>query len=70
MRTKDSPTYIPTTIAKLRALGIGEDAPINIRRLDIQEYVANNLEKLLTVAPKDGNVEEATEQVEEFQFDN
>lgn len=73
MRTKDSPTYISTTIAKLRALGIGEDEPINIRRLDIQELVAKNLETFLTVAPKADTVDEKTkaeEQVKEFQFEN
>jgi hypothetical protein len=72
MRTKDSPTYLTTSIAKLIALGIGENEPINIRRLDIQEYVANNLEKLLTVAPKADTVEEeteTTEQVTEFKFE-
>lgn len=68
MRTKDSPTYISTTIAKLRALGIGEDEPINIRRLDIQELVAKNLENFLTVAPKADTVEEQ-ERVKEFTFE-
>ena len=72
MRTKDSPTYLTTSIAKLIALGISEDAPINIRRLDIQEYVAKNLENLLTVAPKADTVEaetETAEQVKEFKFE-
>lgn len=67
-RTKDSPSYVTTTIAKLRALGIGEDEPINIRRLDIQELVAKNLENFLTVAPKADTVDEQ-EQVKEFTFE-
>lgn len=72
MRTKDSPTYLTTSIAKLIALGISEDAPINIRRLDIQELVAKNLETFLTVAPKADTVEaetETAEQVKEFKFE-
>jgi hypothetical protein len=68
-RTKDSPSYVTTTIAKLRALGIGEDEPLNIRRLDIQELVAKNLENFLTVAPKADTVEAETEQVKEFTFE-
>lgn len=68
-RTKDSPSYVTTTIAKLRALGIGEDEPLNIRRLDIQELVAKNFENFLTVAPKADNFEETTEQVKEFTFE-
>ncbi len=68
-RTKDSPSYVTTTIAKLRALGIGEDEPLNIRRLDIQEFVAKNLENFLTVAPKADTVEAETEQVREFTFE-
>lgn len=70
-RTKDSPSYITTSIAKLRALGIGEDEPLNIRRLDIQELVAKNLENFLTVAPKDDNVIEHDDKpVEEFKFED
>ena len=68
-RTKDSPSYVTTTIAKLRALGIGENEPLNIRRLDIQELVAKNLENFLTVAPKADTVEAETEQVKEFSFE-
>lgn len=68
-RTKDSPSYVTTTIAKLRALGIGEDEPLNIRRLDIQELVAKNLENFLTVTPKADTVEAETEQVKEFTFE-
>lgn len=68
-RTKDSPSYITTTIAKLRALGVGENEPLNIRRLDIQELVAKNLENFLTVAPKADTVEAETEQVKEFSFE-
>lgn len=68
-RTKDSPSYLTTSIAKLRSMGIGENEPINIRRLDIQEYVSKNLENFLTVAPKADTVEAETEQVTEFKFD-
>lgn len=68
-RTKDSSSYVTTTIAKLRALGIGEDEPLNIRRLDIQEFVARNVENFLTVASKADTVEEQ-EAVKEFQFNN
>lgn len=68
-RTKDSPSYVTTTIAKLRALGIGEDEPLNIRRLDIQELVAKNLENFLTVTPKADTVEAETEQISEFIFE-
>ena len=68
-RTKASPSYVTTTIAKLRALGIGEDEPLNIRRLDIQELVAKNLENFLTVTPKADTVEAETEQVKEFTFE-
>ncbi len=69
-RTKDSPSYLTTSIAKLLSMGIGENEPINIRRLDIQEYVSKNLENFLTVAPKADTVEEQeTEQVTEFKFD-
>lgn len=68
-RTKDSSSYVTTTIAKLRALGIGEDEPINIRRLDIQEFVARNVENFLTVAPKADTVDEQ-EAVKEFDFNN
>ncbi len=67
-RTKDSSSYVTTTIAKLRALGIGEDEPLNIRRLDIQELVAKNLENFLTVSPKADTVDEQ-EQVREFTFE-
>lgn len=67
-RTANSTSYVTTSIAKLLALGIGENEPLNIRRLDIQEYVSNNLEKLLTVAPKDDIVDD--QPVEEFNFDN
>lgn len=70
-RTKDSPSYITTSIAKLRALGIGEDEPLNIRRLDIQELVAKNLENFLTVAPKADNIDEQDDKpVEEFKFED
>lgn len=67
-RTANSTSYVTTTIAKLRALGIGEDEPLNIRRLDIQELVAKNLENFLTVAPKADTVDEQ-EQVKEFTFE-
>jgi len=65
-RTTNSPSYITTTIAKLRALGIDENEPINLRRLDVEQLAAKNLEKFLTVTPKDDTVEE---QVEEFKFE-
>lgn len=68
-RTKDSPSYLTTSIAKLLSMGIGENEPINIRRLDIQEYVSKNLENFLTVAPKADIVEAETEQVTEFKFE-
>lgn len=68
-RTNNSPSYITTTIAKLLALGVDENEPLNIRRLDVEEFAAKNLEKLLTVAPKADTVDEQ-EQVQEFRFDN
>lgn len=68
-RTKDSPSYITTSISKLLALGIDKDEPLNIRRLDIQALVVNNLEKFLTVEPKEETAEDNVE-VEEFKFDS
>ena len=50
----------------IRALGIDENEPINLRRLDVEQLSAKNLEKFLTVTPKDDTVEE---QVEEFKFE-
>ena len=69
-RTKDSPSYLTTSIVKLLSMGIGEDEPINIRRLDIQELVAKNLENFLTVAPKDDTIEHDDKPVEEFKFED
>lgn len=71
-RTKDSPSYITTSISKLLALGIDKDEPLNMRRLDIQALVANNLEKFLAVEPKIENQPEESEdniKVEAFEFD-
>ena len=68
-RTNNSPSYITTTIAKLLALGVDENEPLNIRRLDVEQFAAKNLEKLLTVASKADTVDEQ-EQVTEFKFDN
>lgn len=67
-RTKDSPSYITTSISKLLALGINKDEPLNIRRLDIQALVANNLEKFLAVESKEDSAEDNVE-VEAFEFD-
>jgi len=67
-RTKDSPSYLATSIAKLLALGVDKDEPINIRRLDIQALVTNNLEKFLAVEPKEETAEDSVE-VQEFKFD-
>ena len=67
-RTKDSPSYLTTSIAKLLALGVDKDEPINIRRLDIQALVTNNLEKFLVVEPKEEAAEDSVE-VQEFKFD-
>jgi len=68
-RTPNSPSYVTTTIAKLLELGIDKDEPINLRRLDIEQFVAKNLEKFLTIDPKPDIVEEQ-EQVKEFTFEN
>ncbi len=65
-RTANSPSYITTTIAKLLALGVSENEPINLRRLDVEQFAAKNLEKFLTVVPQSDTIEE---QVEEFKFD-
>lgn len=67
-RTSNSPSYITTTIAKLLALGIDENEPLNLRRLDVEQFAAKNLEKFLTVSPNADTVDEQ-EQVKEFAFE-